>query len=82
MPYISQDRKNKLALVWQDYIASPGELNYVLTKVCIDYIEEKGVSYWVYNDVMGALECAKLEMYRRVVADYEDLKKEENGDVY
>ena len=31
---------------------------------------------------MGALECAKLELYRRVAAPYEDVKIMENGDVY
>jgi len=32
-------------------------------------------------DVLGALECAKLEFYRRLVAVYEDVKIRENGDV-
>jgi len=31
---------------------------------------------------VGVLECAKMELYRRVAAPYEDKKKEENGDVY
>ena len=30
----------------------------------------------------GALECAKLEFARRIVAPYEDAKIKENGDVY
>ena len=30
----------------------------------------------------GALECAKLEFYRRVVSKYEDQKILDNGDVY
>jgi len=42
----------------------------------------KGVKYATLNTVIGVLECAKLELYRRVVADYEDQKCEENGDVY
>jgi len=32
--------------------------------------------------VTGVLECAKLELYRRIAAPYEDTKIEENGDVY
>ena len=28
------------------------------------------------------LECAKLELYRRVAAPYEDEKIDQNGDVY
>jgi len=31
---------------------------------------------------MGALEGAKLELYRRKVAIYEEEKIKENGDVY
>jgi hypothetical protein len=32
--------------------------------------------------MIGVLECAKLELYRRVAAPYEDAKCEDNGDVY
>jgi len=45
-------------------------------------IEKKGLSYSNVNEIIGALECIKLELYRRVAAPYEDLKIEENGDVY
>ena len=34
------------------------------------------------GDVVNAMECAKLEFYRRVAAPYEDTKIKENGDVY
>lgn len=47
-----------------------------------DYIKTKGESYQTYNDIMGALEGAKLELYRRKIGIYEDKKIEENGDVY
>jgi len=33
------------------------------------------------NDAIGALEGAKLELYRRVISKYEDKKIMENGDV-
>lgn len=33
-------------------------------------------------DALGALECCKLEFYRRVAAPYEDSKIISNGDVY
>jgi len=32
--------------------------------------------------VIGVLESVKMELYRRKIADYEDEKCEENGDVY
>jgi hypothetical protein len=59
-----------------------GELNYTLTIVCLDYLSNKGERYATMNDVVGALESCKLEMYRRLVSPYEDEKIKENGDVY
>ena len=45
-----------------------------------DFFANK-VSYQTYNDIVGVLDCAKMEIYRRLVAKYEDAKVEENGDV-
>jgi len=49
--------------------------------LCLDYLPPKP-SYSDYNALVGVLECAKLEFYRRAVAAYEDKKIKENGDVY
>lgn len=78
MPYIKQeDRMNEQA--WR----SEGDLNYAITKLCNDYIRlNGGVNYARINAVIGVLECAKQELYRRIAAPYEDKKKLENGDVY
>jgi hypothetical protein len=49
------------------------------------YINEHDRSKFNYqtcNDVMGALTGANMEFYRRFVADYEDTKIRDNGDVY
>ena len=62
--------------------ATAGELNYVFTKAIINYLDFKGKSYQTFNDIIGALEGAKIELYRRKIASYEDLKIKENGDVY
>lgn len=60
-----------------------GELNYVITDLLMKALEDGGgVSYTRINALVGVLECAKMELYRRVAAPYEDKKKEENGDVY
>lgn len=58
-----------------------GELNYMLTTIIKQYHQSVG-GYQAVNDVLGALEGAKLEFYRRVAAPYEDIKIKENGDVY
>jgi len=59
-----------------------GELNFALTLLVAEYIQRKGLNYQNINDVMGALEGAKAEFYRRVAAPYEDTKIQQNGDVY
>lgn len=79
MPYIAPYRRKELTDVSP---SSSGDLNYMLTKLCDDYIQLNGNSYMIYNEIIGALECAKLELYRRIVAPYEDTKIEQNGDVY
>jgi hypothetical protein len=61
---------------------TPGELNYLFTRLALEYVERKGLNYQRINDVVGALEGAKLEFYRRLAAPYEDKKIAENGDVY
>jgi hypothetical protein len=73
-----------------------GELTFVLTKEIRGYLyadshvsEGEGdhilcgcVNYARLAEILAALESAKLEFYRRVVAPYEDKKCAENGDVY
>ena len=62
-------------------IDSPGDLNFIISTLLFHYVEDKGESYQIYNDLIGALECAKLELYRRHVARLEDQKIETNGDI-
>lgn len=59
-----------------------GELNYLITKLVDSFLMGKGLSYSSINEAMGALECAKLELYRCIAAPYEDHKARENGEVY
>lgn len=80
MPYIKQSRRQSLAR--GGIFLSPGDLNYRITLVILAYLGEKGLWYQTINDILGALEGAKLEFYRRVVVDYEQGKLKENGDVY
>lgn len=86
MPYIKQARRNSFAEMGatghHPIMVNPGELNYEITLKIKKYIEGHGLSYSTINDIIGALEGAKLEFYRRVAAPYEDKKIVENGDVY
>lgn len=96
MPYIKQKDRDKLDGVIQELIVAikgnmdkagvlgtdaenlDGVLNYCFFKICKEIYPQK---YHWYNRMMGMMECCKAELYRRLVAPYEDIKIEENGDV-
>lgn len=59
-----------------------GDLNFIVSTILSDLLFRYGTSYSMLNDMVGVLECAKLELYRRMAAPYEDEKIEDNGDVY
>jgi len=58
-----------------------GNLNYIISTL-LYRIWYDNQSYEKGNKLIGVLECAKLELYRRVIAEYENKKTEENGDVF
>lgn len=60
----------------------PGELNYQISQLLNSYFAMRSLSYTSLNEAIGALECAKLELYRRIAAPYEDKKLGQNGEVY
>ncbi len=85
MPYITQDDRMKFDEIEIRNVGSPnnaGELNYLITLICDQYLQDKGKCYQNINEIIGVLECAKQEFYRRIAAPYEDQKITENGDVY
>ena len=88
MPYITQEDRKKYNDIlynikshFEYYGISPGNLNYLITMIIHEYIGKKGLSYTHLNDVVGVLESAKAEFQRTVVANYEDKKISENGDL-
>lgn len=86
MPYITQSQRSeikpKLTEFWQNCpIREPGELNYVITQL-IELYRGGKYRYNLFNEIIGILECVKQEYYRRMIAEYEDTKCKNNGDVY
>jgi len=91
MPYISQDKRELLqhslaSLAAGIIVADPkdqaGVLNYCISALLNEVLKTNGISYRNVNELIGVLECAKLELYRRVASPYEDEKIQSNGDVY
>jgi hypothetical protein len=83
MPYIPDANRKEVDPQYESRSPrNPGELNYVFTTLIKRYLEDQEISYQTINDVMGALEGAKLEFYRRVAVPYENTKLSLNGDAY
>lgn len=79
MPYIKQiDR-----MAARCAPSTTGDLNFAITTLVHDWLDRQDhkLRYDHVNAAIGALECAKLELYRRIAAPYEDAKAVENGDV-
>lgn len=80
MPYLDQSIKDALdsGLI---KASEPGHLTYRLYRICLHYLDLKGKRFYVFAEIMGALLCTILELYRRKVAPYEQEKIRDNGDV-
>jgi len=86
IPYIRKEERERydpiiaqlVESLPEDVTAIDGNLNYVITKILKTVYEPR---YFNYNRAVGMLECVKQEFYRVVVSPYEDLKREQHGDV-
>ena len=87
MPYIKpEDRTPLNPLIDQLCAALPaenfaGNLNYVMSRLCAGLLA-KQKNYARINEIIGALECTKLELYRRVSAPSEDTQIPPTCDFY
>ena len=91
MPYVSQEARNKYEDAIQEMVdllvstvdenAAKGEINYIICSTIARYIQEKGIRYHRLNDFVGVLNICFAELYRRIVAPYEDSAIEKNGDI-
>ena len=91
MPYIKQEVRDEIDPIIDPILKQlleittdggrDGNLNYVITKLLLNEIDQRGKSYCTYNALSGVLSCCDKELYRRVTAIYEDEKIELNGDV-
>lgn len=90
MPYIEHNSRVHLDVVLRpmcDKIINgdsigPGDMNYLISQMCLAYTLRGVLSYTKLNDIVGLLECIKQEFYRRKVAPYEENKMHVNGDIY
>ncbi|RLC68747.1 MAG: hypothetical protein DRH97_02160 [Chloroflexi bacterium] len=93
MPYIRQDKRDEFDTELDAFIlkfletgeteSTAGRLNYSISRILGAILnDDERISYARINELVGVLECAKIELYRRIAAPYEDDKSRINGDVY
>lgn len=85
MPYIKRGERLWLerplkVLVKKLELAPIGAVNYCITVILLGWLGKP--SYERYNAALGVLEAAKLELYRRKIAEYENDAVARNGDVF
>lgn len=82
MPYINPIKRAQIdpfiegicKCGWED----AGDLNYIITRIALS---KTPCRYSEMNEIIGALECAKQEIYRRCVADLENWARDKHGDL-
>lgn len=89
MPYIptsmreSLDRR-LLAMIDDNHPLAAGDFAYVLTRVSLYYIRSSSqiMTYATLAMAVGVMFLTILEVVRRVVTPYEDIKNRQNGEVF
>jgi hypothetical protein len=70
-------------LIHKVYSNGDEDLAHNVPSDCVGRLKnKKTLNYSDYNEIIGVLECAKMEFYRRLAAPYEDSKIIVNGDVF
>lgn len=87
MPYTKQaDRVVYVPLIKQAvYLLEnsgnkTGDINFLFSSILTKMFKNEE-RYENANKLIGVLECIKLELYRKHIAGYEDLKEKENGSI-
>lgn len=81
MPYVESKQRSRITN-GNTIPETPGELNFAISYVIREYMRKKQKRYSTFNDIIGALEAAKVEFYDRIVRPYEDKAIKRNGDIY
>ena len=92
MPYITDNYRKELDNLIDEFTSKvkeihektptqtrDGLINYSLTRILNQVYAD--ARYHDYNEIIGVLECCKLEYYRKYTAPYEDIKEDANGKV-
>lgn len=79
MPYVPQEDRDHMQTIY-----TPGQLTWAITDLVLRFLDsgyDPEPSFQRFAEALGSLEAVKLELYRRSVAPYEDVKRKANGDL-
>lgn len=82
VPYVKKERRSYIRPHFEQVAETEGELNFQITVLLDAYTTKHGLHYDRMGDCTSACTEAAAEFRRRIMADYEDAKIRENGDVY
>lgn len=76
----------KRAKIISDTLQTDGDLNFIITRICLEYLNKIGTArgkagYAEQARIVAAMECAKLEFYARRLRPYEEMCIIKNGDI-
>lgn len=84
MPYIqSKDRQriDPYIAPLTDTLKTVGDLNYAVTRVALQYLENIGMNYSNFSNLIGTLTLIPMEIWRRIGQPYEYMKQQLNDDL-
>jgi hypothetical protein len=69
MPYIRQVEREQLDSHIDELskiVEHDGQLNYIITRLCHNWIIKVGKRYTCINQIIGVLHCVSMEFYRMI----------------
>ena len=81
MPYIDEKERKELANRDNQFPTTKGQINYLVTRIALQYIDNKGLGYTNISTAIGALIDSAEEIRRRLLNGYEDEAIHRNGDL-
>jgi hypothetical protein len=86
VPYIDRPTRaelDPLIEVLAGHVHTPGELAYCLTKLMLSRLPPRDLwDYRTLSALRGVIQDVSDEFYRRVLVEFEEQKRDINGDVY
>lgn len=89
MPYVVQEHRRPFIPYLESLLIElnalgreDGDINFVITWLLDRFYNLRETRYSKIKDAEGTLVCVALELYRRRAAEWEDKKRDENGEVY